>query len=355
MKLRKLISVVLSICMVVSAVFVASINTFADDTIYTSQDGLWKYRILDDGTAEIYNDDDCAYLGDASVVTVPDTIDGYTVTSLGFYSLLQQGTITQLNIGSNINNFERAIVCPALESISVSADNMYFCSVNGVLFSKDMTSIIAYPSAKSNSEYTIPDTVTAIMSDAFAMCMNLETINVPNGVTELGEEAFAMCVSLTSFNVPASVEVIPSICFYNCLSLETVTLSEGLTDIVDFAFFSCPGITEITIPRSVKNVSGFSFVDTGLTTVKGYLDTAAQSFAEDNGFTFVYLDVITPGDIDGSETVTQSDYNMLYQYIEGTLQGDITTLQFECADINHDEAIDAFDLYYLDKILNNLA
>lgn len=354
MKVKKLISIILCLCLVTGCLSIASFNVFADDTVYTSQDGLWKYRILDDGTAETYNSGECAYFGTASVVIIPDSIDGIVLTSLGDFTFLMNQNITSITIGDNINNIGQVVFggCVLLEHISVSADNTSFSSTDGILFNSDGSSLICYPAGKPDTEYETDANVTRIETAGFAFAQNLERITLHDNIEYLGEEAFAMCVSLLSIEIPSGVETISNTCFYNCTSMVSVSLPDNLINIDDFAFYSCPNITDIYIPRSVKTIADYAFLDTGLTTIRGYYDTAAETFANNNDINFISLDVITPGDFNADESVTLSDYSDFISY----LNGDITSLskvQSLCADVDGDGAIDAFDLFYLDKMLHS--
>jgi len=354
-------------------------NAFADDTIYTSQDGLWKYRILDDGTAEIYNDDDIAYCGSEQNVVIPDTIDGHTVVGLGDYSFNYLSDLQSITIPSSLNTIGNVVFggCTGMKSIIVSPDNTSFLSVDGVLFNKSKTTLIYYPTGRENSTYIIPDDVLTIEGFAFIMCSSLENIVIPEGLSTLGIEAFALCTSLNEITLPSTITEIPYLAFYGCTSLETVDISDtcseigmgafaycsslssfsipsNVTEIPDMAFCGCTSLTEITIGSWVLSINDSAFSDSALTTIKGYYDTAAEIFANDNGYTFVSLDVITPGDFNADESVTLSDYSDYVSYLEGNITS-LSKVQTLCSDIDGDGAIDAFDLYYLDKILNNLA
>ena len=80
--------------------------------------------------------------------------------------------------------------CSALEAIEVDRANPWLCSVDGVLFSKDMTWIISYPAASKRSTYTIPASVRKIAPYAFNDCDNLKTLYVPASQLEKFKDAF---------------------------------------------------------------------------------------------------------------------------------------------------------------------
>ena len=85
-----------------------------------------------------------------------------------------------------------------LASIYVDRENESYCSVDGVLFDKNMTEIIVYPRKKVDTEYKIPDGVTAVHTNAFSGCSNLASIEIPAGVTYIGYGAFSDCKGLIS-------------------------------------------------------------------------------------------------------------------------------------------------------------
>ena len=74
------------------------------------------------------------------------------------------------NIGSNVFNY-----CDGLENVDVENDNPKYMSLSGVLFTKDMSTLMKCPSRKSGT-YRIPEGVVSIDDGAFQSCMNLTDI-----------------------------------------------------------------------------------------------------------------------------------------------------------------------------------
>lgn len=190
---------------------------------------------------------------------------------------------------------------------------------------------------------TIPDTIVTIEGAAFSRCAKLTSITLPKTLTALGEKfgagvfnectaltevnfaadgnltmigafTFNGCTSLTqitipdtctsieycafsgagltSIDIPASVSSIANQAFYLCSSLSTITLHEGLTTVDSMAFTGCAA-TEIFLPRSLTSIGDSAFGYVGWSgkvegfTIRGYAGTAAQTYAEKNGFLFV--------------------------------------------------------------------
>lgn len=80
--------------------------------------------------------------------------------------------------------------CMDLQEIQVDPENPYWCSVDGVLYSKDMKILHTYVSGKKDAEFTIPDGVTTIAYRAFSLSMHLKTLTIPSSVIEINNEAF---------------------------------------------------------------------------------------------------------------------------------------------------------------------
>jgi hypothetical protein len=87
--------------------------------------------------------------------------------------------------------------CSRLTAIEVATDNPNYASQDGVLFSKDTTTLIRYPMGKVGTAYAIPNRVTTIGIEAFLECDSLTSITIPNSVAAIGRNAFTYCGSLT--------------------------------------------------------------------------------------------------------------------------------------------------------------
>ena len=271
----------------------------------------YSYKILNDGTLRLYQ-----YEGTDTNIVVPDTIDGRKVTVLGnstFQYCTQASDIESVTLPDSLTTIEKnafynceklkSVTIPqnvssiglaafveglsesSLTEIKVDPENPYFSEKDGVVFSKDGTKLIVFPSGRSG-DYQIPDGTVSVGDYAFYYCVNVSSITVPGSVRSLGEGAFG-----------------------NCSSLTKAVLNEGLEEIGEYAFQSSSGIRDIIIPASVKSVgknglrlsSGCrirvlstdtvwaddAFRDSAL--IAGKKDSTLQKYAEDRGYTFVEL------------------------------------------------------------------
>jgi|GEM_PF-2422317 len=251
---------------------------------------------------------DCTNL---SSINFPNSIKN--IASYAFFSCKNLTSITIPNSVTNIGN--RAFYdCSSLTTINVANDNPDYCSVDGVLFNKNRTTLILYPSAKSGS-YAIPDGVTRIEKSAFFNCTNLTSVTIPNsvkiiedqafsssdftsviignGITYFGTEAFQYCTSLTSVILVNGLKSIGDYAFKYCSSLTSITIPNSVTSIGGGAFAYCESLTSVTIPNSVTTIGEASFYGcSGLTSVtigNSVTSIGTQVFYNCSGLTSVTI------------------------------------------------------------------
>ena len=100
------------------------------------------------------------------------------------------------------NYFAASLILKQIDiTIAVNPSNNYFKVVDGVLFSKDGTVLVWYPSSKKNFSYAIPNGVTHIAAMAFLDRCSLTSVSIPASVTNIGNNAFNGCNSLTDITV----------------------------------------------------------------------------------------------------------------------------------------------------------
>ena len=200
-----------------------------------------RYVSAEDGLAlKKYN----GTSSDRSLV-IPDTAedgDGNRkpVTALEAFSVSNASYLEALYIGANVKDIHPWAVtnCEALRSITVDPGNPWFVSVDGVLYSHDMTRLVLFPNSNAqNGGFKIPD-----------------------GVAVIGENAFYKCRALLDVEFPPSVRVLEEKAFFRCAGLKTLRLPEGLEVIGVDAFAFCDGLEgDIYIPASCREIRKFAF------------------------------------------------------------------------------------------------
>lgn len=169
----------------------------------------------------------------------------------------------------------------SITQFSVSPDNQSFVSVDGVLYTKDMSAIVAYPAGRTDTAYTVAENAGYVAAWAFHCAKNLQTVNLPESVTAIGEEAFyasgltqvslpaalteigtsafSFCEALKSVEIKEGLTVIPTKAFSDCAALESVSLPKGLTGIGQMAFSNCPALKTVSIPSTLTDINENSF------------------------------------------------------------------------------------------------
>lgn len=139
--------------------------------------------------------------------------------------------IRKIELPSRLTHFAGDVFakCTKLENLTVDSNNPNFISINNVVFSKDLSTLV-YFSPSQKGHYTIPSTVHKIGDFAFYNAF-ISSITIPGNVTEIGSHAFCYCQNLTS-----------------------IKLSKGLKSISGSAFY-CSGLNEITLPESIEYLS----------------------------------------------------------------------------------------------------
>lgn len=148
-----------------------------------------------------------------------------------------------------------------LTAINVESDDEY-ASVDGVLYSKDMTRLIKVPArstAITNGTYAIPDSVTEIRSYAFKDCTGLTSISIPGSVKSLHGHVFDGCTNLASVSVQSGVIALEDYAFSNLPRLANVELSDTVSSIGASAFENCPRLSEIAMSGGLTSIGANAF------------------------------------------------------------------------------------------------
>lgn len=270
----------------------------------------WTYQVKGDG-AEIYGHyvsgdgwNPSASPKPTGTITIPPSLGGLPVTSIGELAFLSCYDLTAVIIPETVTNIGRSAFngcsglsnlsipaavaniddgafcfCSGLLSISVDSENANYKSINGLLLTKDGKHLLQ---GVNGGDMKIPDGVTDIRSDAFYGCEGLMSVTLPDsvitlggsafcdctgltnvtigvGVSEIGDCLFARCCSLTNIEIPDGVSAVGDSIFEGCSSLTNVVIGLYLTSISYGMFRDCQALTNVVIPENVTSIQGCAF------------------------------------------------------------------------------------------------
>lgn len=218
-----------------------SMNVFAPENVYAEQitSGLWKYEVQADGSAYIMN-----YAGFDTNLTIPSTIDGYTVSGIGAAAFRENGNIGKVELPDSIRFIgHEAFRNSSLTSISISSNVETYGSSWG-----------SYNTFANCSKLTSVSVNSAsIPYRAFADCPALKTVTIGSKVESIGSEAFVNCTAMTKLTWGANVQRIEANAFENTTALKQ-KLNLGRVAYIGPYAFHRSGITEVVIPVTVTEI-----------------------------------------------------------------------------------------------------
>ena len=190
-------------------------------------------------------------------LTSIDLPDG--LTYIGYAAFQSCSGLTEIVIPAEVSAIDNYAFygCLELVAILVDEENENYRSIDGVLYNKDVTTLICCPAGKT--ELSIPDSVTRIGERAFENCSSLTEVVIPSGVTSVEYGTFQNCTSLTRIELPDTVTSIGGWAFGYCHSLTDINIPNGVTTIGDYAFCDARSLTEIDIPSSVTSIGYAGF------------------------------------------------------------------------------------------------
>ncbi len=159
--------------------------------------------------------------GTGDIINIPETVSygskTFTVTSMSNCAFVD-GNLKELYIPASLTNIRYDDSGGLLHSnrflkkIIVDEDNTAYCDISGVMFTKNMKTLIAYPPAHdSDSHYEVPDGIEIIGKTAFDCSQNLRTITLPQSLRSIGILAFNAS-GIETINIPKSVDYLGDLC-----------------------------------------------------------------------------------------------------------------------------------------------
>lgn len=192
---------------------------------YTKGNDTFYYIIKSDDTAEIIGCETTS-----TELTVPEEIDGHTVSAIGDYGFAKCATLKSITIPKNIKTIGK----------------------------------YAFDGCTGLINATIPTTVSSVDDYAFNNCTGLKNVTISEGVVSIGKGCFYNCTSLAEAVVPDTAKYVGAYAFYNCTSMVNATIGTTTESIGECTFYNCKKLETVVIGYSVKSIGDYAFYNCAL-------------------------------------------------------------------------------------------
>ena len=276
MKPKRLISLLVAVCMMITMLPLSAVTAFAAGSSWSHDpqandgDGIYRYAYrVNDGNATITR-----FLGPVDStnngpydIEIPTELGGYPVTGLGENSFAVD----------SFDGYEGNPLCSKIHSVTIlqnvksigyrafhNCDGLESLTINGAIESMGSQ---AFAWCTSLTTLKLGENIQTIGGWAFENCSSLKNVTIPESVTSIGRWAFAFC-GLESLTINGAIESMGNEAFYHCEHLKTLKLGEHIKTIGEDAFKECSQLREVTIPDSVTSIGSCAFCRcTSLTTL----------------------------------------------------------------------------------------
>lgn len=257
MRPKRLISLLVAVCMMITMLPLSAVTAFAEDTSSSTRHTTTingfrcDYTVNADNTATITGffepDTTRSYYN----IDIPETLDDkYTVTAINRYAFggcdyLRNVTIPQSVTFIGDHAFDQ---CRFLESVTIN---------NAATPIGDY----AFAWCKYLTTVKLGENITTIGECAFYECHELDNVTIPDSVTSIGRSAFARCFKLQTLKLgenietiggPESLGIIDGV-FCSCHQLSKIIIPEKVEKIEIYTFAGCPKLESITLPAGLKS------------------------------------------------------------------------------------------------------
>ena len=258
MRPKRLISLLVAVCMMITMLPLSAVTAFAADTSteLKADDGTYRYAytVNADGNATITN-----FLGPVKSAETPAPYTITVPTKLGNYNVTAIGVGAFAGPSNHPKDQKLSKLCQQIKVVKIP---------------KGITSIgeSAFESCTALTDVTIDADITSMGSFTFAYCSALKNVTLGDGVREISDHAFMYCEQLAHLTLGSGIQTIGDYAFNNCLDLDNVTLPANLTSIGEYSFWRCNKLHQITIPEKVTHIGDAAFGECdelGSATIKG--------------------------------------------------------------------------------------
>lgn len=303
----------------------------------------------------------------------------------------------------NFGSYAFTIHGDYIENIYVENGNLNYYSENGILYYKSSGFVAAYPENNKTTDFHIPEGVTYAYSWYLLRdCRYVENVYVPQTAT-FNYSTMQYCDNLknvfvdennplycdidgvmyskdktklllyprgrnpSSISFPATVKEIDGCAFYKCKDLTNVVLPEKMVRVYGYEFLQCENLRDITFPKGIKQIYGIGYQigggpgaggwiigDIDNVVIRGYTNSPAETYAQENGFTFISLGTINKlGDSNSDNRIDISDATTIQRYL-AEYEMDFSENEMIASDTNADGHITISDVTEIQRFIADL-
>ena len=262
MRPKRLISLLVAVCMMITMLPLSAVTAFAADTASSTEqeisvgDYKYAYTVNADGSTatitEFRGPVDPKNTGPYDI-DIPEKLGNYTVTVLGEDSFstddfdsplydIHHTKIQSVTIPQCVTSIGEAAFaqCRALQSLTID---------DAAISIGDW----AFDECLKLTTLSLGKKITTIGDYAFDDCRILNNVTIPQSVTSIGKQAFGRCYGMDSFTIEDAATSIGEYAFWDCQKLETLSLGKNITTIGDDAFRSCYKLETIMLPAGLTS------------------------------------------------------------------------------------------------------
>ena len=221
---------------------------------------VFEYTLDDDGNATITK-----YDGNVRALTIPDTLDGYTVVGIGKNAFAKNTYLQSVVIPDTVTVIQESAFaeCTNLSSVVLS-ENLVELGLSA--FGETALTAIEIP--KSLEKAHVSWTYSKDCDGPFENCENLKKVTFEKGTTQVAECLFAGCTGLETISIPDTITKISRYAFYKCNNLKSAELSDSITYIGVGAFSDCTNLVNTELPISLTEIERCAFGNTAITNIR---------------------------------------------------------------------------------------
>lgn len=228
-----------------------NIECFAYESV--TEESFLREIVLPQTMKYLYGINNCERL---EHIEIPESVD-----CIGRYALSGCPKLREVYIPKNVKEIHGGLLAgdKLIKEISVSEENKHFVSIDGVVYTRDLKTLVAYPCGSGRKVYKVPEGTEELGMGAF-MESDIEEIILPESLTSIGDSCFYFCENLRQLIMPDSVTKLGYRALAYCQRLEHLHLSTSLEEIESQTFNGCVSLKRLDVPGSVKTIDASAIV-----------------------------------------------------------------------------------------------